>query len=152
MENNKESFLIDTYLVEINNGEYIVIFEESDGTKRKIKVDIDFINELMLRKKEDTKYKNERTRHLEHLHLTDEEVDIRMIENMKSAEDELLEHYGYNRIENEIWKLPYPQNKRAYLKLVQGYSLSEISQIEKTSVTAIKYSIDKALKRLQNIL
>ena len=89
----------------------------------------------------------ERRKHID-LYITDDEKEILLV-NKKSLDDEVEEKIAEEEIIKEIWKLPSPQNKRVFMKLINKYSLTKIAKIEGTSIPAIKFSIDKGMESLR---
>ena len=96
--------------------------------------------------------RNEFDRHIEHLQLTECQINIRAVHKAPSMEEMLLEKEGEREIIRKIWDLPIPQNRRVYMFIVDEFSLTEIARIEKRDVSVIKRSVDAGIRKLQKNL
>lgn len=139
-----------------NTTKYISTFKKSVKSVKFIKFD-DTIQkklnrEYKIRKSEEKAIHNEYVRHIEHLKLTELQLYERAIHKNPTVEEIVCENEAEKEIKQTIWNLPLPQNRRVYMYIVDGFSLTEISKIEKCSIPAIKYSIEIGLKNLRKNL
>lgn len=103
-------------------------------------------------KKQIKSQKNEFDRHIEHLHLTEAQINKRAINKVPTTEEIFISKEGERQIIKAIWKLPEPQNRRVYMFIVEGLSLTEIARIEERAIPVIKRSIDRGINKLQKKL
>lgn len=96
--------------------------------------------------------KNEFDRHIEHLPLTETQINKRAINKVPTTEEMFFEKEGEKQIIKTIWSLPEPQNRRVYMFIVEELSLTEISKKENRAIPVIKRSVDRGMKKLQEKL
>ena len=123
------------------------IYRDFNGNEIKVELDKKLQKEFKKRRREEFNMIYERRKHID-LYITDDEKEILLV-NKKSLDDEVEEKIAEEEIIKEIWKLPSPQNKRVFMKLINKYSLTKIAKIEGTSIPAIKFSIDKGMESLR---
>lgn len=131
---------------------YIILKDKSKKVINSIRKKELLKKEFEKQKKENKSQRNEFDRHIEHLHLTDVQINKRAIHKISNPEEILLEKEGEQEIIRAIWNLPTPQNRRVYMRIVDEFSLTEIAKIENCSVPAIKQSLDIGIKKLRKIL
>lgn len=136
----------------LNNFRTNTTYKSSRGKAKFAKIDKAINEELKRRKREDKSQRNEFDRHIEHLPLTECQINIRAVHKMPSMEEMLLEKEREREIIREIWNLPIPQNRRVYMFIVDEFSLTEIARIEKRDVSVIKRSVDAGIRKLQKNL
>ncbi len=142
--------IIDGYEIYSENGEMkIGIFEDYNWKKHCFVLGEDLKLEFIIRKREKFREENEERRHLDVSINNEYTFETRIIHKEKSAELKTIDKLSVENIKNEIWKLPYPQNKRVYLYLFKEYSFVEIAEIENRDKSAIKRSIDAGIKKLR---
>ena len=143
-----KKIIIDDYEITIQNGVYTkAIYRDFNGNEIKVELDKKLQKEFKKRRREEFNMIYERRKHID-LYITDDEKEILLV-NKKSLDDEVEEKIAEEEIIKEIWKLPSPQNKRIFMKLINKYSLTKIAKIEGTSIPAIKFSIDKGMESLR---
>ena len=145
---------IGTYIVFYNQREtkYIVSFKDINHNRKFIRVDSAIGQEYKRQKSEDNSYNIKFCRYIEHSNLSEYKLNERAINKIPSAEDIVIEQDSEMKIIEEIWKLPAPQNRRVYMKLIKEYSLTEIAKIEKRAIPVIKRSVDRGIEKLQEKL
>lgn len=126
------------------------IFKDLTKKLKYIKLDILIKAEFERQRKEDKSQRNEYDRHIEHLPLSEVQINKRAIHKNPNVEDIFLEKE--REIIREIWNLPIPQNRRVYMKIVNEFSITEIAKIEQRSIPVIKRSIDRGIITLQKKL
>lgn len=141
---------IDGYEIYIENGKMILgAFTDYEGNKHWFKIDEILENDFIeRRKKEFTKEYEERV-HLDTSINNEYTLEVRNVLKIKSAEDTFLENNTLEKIIKEIWNLPVPQNRRTYMNIISGFSLTEIAKIENCSINAIKKSVHLGKEKLQ---
>lgn len=151
-DNNIEKFIVDDYTVCSNGNEHTISFKTSNGKLEVVKVEIKIIKEFEEQKKKYKSQKNKYERHIEQSELTEITLNKRAVHKVNNIEDVASENDNVIRIIKEIWKLPSPQNKRVYMKVVNKFSITEIAKIENKYPSVIKRSIDSGLIKLQKKL
>ena len=97
---------------------------------------------------DDLKELNEYDRHIEHLELTEDNLYHYTKNKYVSLEEFVFEKLLYEKLHQEINKLPEIQKRRLKMYYLEGKNLREIALIEHCSPRAVKYSIDIALQKL----
>lgn len=145
-----KKLIIDGYEVYIENGKMILgAFTDYAGNKHWFKIDEILENDFIERRKKEFAKEYEERTHLDTSVDNEYTLEVRNIFKNKSAEDIFIENNTLEKIVKEIWKLPVPQNRRTYMKLISGFSLTEIARIENRDVSAIKRSVDTGLEKIR---
>lgn len=146
-----KKIIIDDYEITIQNGVYTkAIYRDFNENEIKVELDKKLQKEFKKRRREEFNMIYERRKHID-LYITDDEKEILLV-NKKSLDDEVEEKIAEEEIIKEIWKLPSPQNKRVFMKLINKYSLTKIAKIEGVSIKAIQLSVDIGMENLRNNL
>ena len=135
-----------------DGAENIISFEDSNGKINVIQLNPYIREEFRMMKSEINSHNIKYCRYAEHINLSENELNKRAIHKQKSVEDEVIGKQSVMEIIDEIWKLPYPQNKRVYLHIIKGFSNKEISKIENRCHSVISRSIEAGLKKLRKKL
>lgn len=144
---------IDGYEVYSENGEFKkIIFKDYIGNEICVSIEKYLKIELLQRRKEKYSEEHKIRKHIDTYLHDDFLLDIRTSNNVESPEDIILAEEKRDKIIQEIWKLPEPQNRRVYMKVVDEISLTEIAKIEKRDLSAIKRSVEVGIKKLQKKL
>ena len=114
-----------------------------------IKINKELKDEVKRHKRQLKSQKNEFDRHIEHLKLTETQINKRAISKAPTTEEMFFEKEG---IIKTIWSLPEPQNRRVYMFIVEELTLTEIAKIENRAIPVIKRSVDRGIKNLQEKL
>lgn len=142
--------IIDNYEVYSENGKMRYIgFKDSNGKKHYLKMTDNLVVELTKRKHEQEHERYQYRAHHGRYLLDYELIDGLEALTHESAEITALNNMFIELIENEVYKLPYPQNKRAYMFLIEGKTYSEIARLEDKNRATIKRSIDVAIEKIK---
>ena len=152
MNKNIKGERLGSYIVFNINSDYIAKFKSITGEIRIAKISKNVKEELERQKKEDKSQANKFDRYIEHLSLTEKQMNKRAIHKSKSIEETFFENEREIYILREIWNLPIPQNRRVYMRIINEFSLTEIAKIEKCSIPAVKKSVEAGIKKLQKKL
>ena len=131
---------------------YIVTFKDVTGKINKIEVQEEVYKALDRFELDDIKEMNEYDRHIEHLEQTDETLFLNTRNKYISLEELVLKKMIYEKLYEEIEKLPDIQKRRLKLYYFEEMTLESIAKIEGCSKVAVKYSIDHALKKISKSL
>jgi len=139
------------YKMDCLGNKYKINFKYN-GENKDIKISkelYDLFNKFEL---EDLSYMNKYDRHIEHLHLDEIQMYNRLKLSNKNLENEVIEDLENQDLHIAIKKLPQIQRRRIYLYYFCNMKQREIALQEKTSIRAIQYSLECALKNLKKFL
>ena len=150
-------FIVDTYNLEYVESEnkYYISFKDSVDNEYKIEINKEIFETYKESKKSYIKIKNEFSRYIEHSELTEITLYNRCMQKNKKIEELIINEKETESITEVIWKLPNPQNRRVYMRVIEKFTISKIAKIEGCSKSAISQSvrlgIEKILKNLKKI-
>lgn len=150
-------FIVDTYNLEYVESEnkYYISFKDSVDNEYKIEINKEIFETYKESKKSYIKIKNEFSRYIEHSELTEITLYNRCMQKNKKIEELIINEKETESITEIIWKLPNPQNRRVYMRVIEKFTISKIAKIEGCSKSAISQSvrlgIEKILKNLKKI-
>ena len=140
---------VDSYTLEhINiNGQnkYYLSFKDSVDQDCKIEIDKEIFDAYMTSRKAYTKIKNETSRHLEHLPLSEIEIYRRSFYPSKSTEETVIKNLENERV-HEV------QNRRIELHIINKITIREVARLENVKKRQIEKSLNLGLKKLRKIL
>lgn len=136
------------YILSNDNGIYEIEFKDSNGFINKIEINKNLFEVLNRFELDMIKEMNEYDRHLVPYEYCDEILYHKVKGQQKLLEDMVLEKIVYERLYQEIEKLPEIQKRRLKLYYFEEMTLEEIAQIENCTKMAIKFSINAGLKRI----
>lgn len=87
-------------------------------------------------------------RHIEHLDLTEVQLQKRAIHEETDLENKVMDKFRKELLLEEIANLPDTQRSRFLLYYELDYTYDQIAQKEGCSKMAVKYSIDAARKKI----
>lgn len=123
-----------------------------NGENKEIKISRELYNVFNKFELEDLSYMNKYDRHIEHLHLDEIQMYKRLKLNSKDIENEVIKNIENQKLHIAINKLPKIQKRRIYLYYFCNMRQREIALKENTSIRAIQYSLECALKNLKKFL
>ncbi|MCR5146983.1 MAG: hypothetical protein K6B70_06550 [Clostridia bacterium] len=133
------------------NDLYFVSFKDWSNIYRSIRVTKEIYEVFDRSELEDKSEMNEFDRHIEHIPLDVFAMSVKSATKV-NFEDEILSKMDRDLIEQEIWKLPFPQNRRIYRYLIEHLTNKEIAELEHCHHSAISESINWGLKKLRKKL
>lgn len=139
------------YKINCLGNDYKINFKYN-GDNKEVKISkelYDLFNKFEL---EDLSYMNKYDRHIEHLQLDEIQMFKRSKLNIKNLEDEVIRNIENHKLHIAINKLSKIQKRRIYLYYFYNMKQREIALKENTSIRAVQYSLDIALKNLKNFL
>lgn len=143
---------INEYIVLKGYCNAIILIKNVNEKIKFIKINKELKDEVKIHKRHLKSQKNEFDRHIEHLELTETQINKRAISKAPTTEEMFFEKEGERQIIKTIWSLPEPQNRRVYMFIVEELSLTEIAKIENRAIPVIKRSVDRGIKNLQEKL
>ncbi len=144
--------IIDNYEVCEENGKFLAAsFKDYEGISHSVEITEEFEEYLKDVRREEFK-ENYRTRRYidEGLNNDDDvfEIQISIKKDSRSAEDIVIEKDFINSVKQEISALPRKQSKRVYSKLIDEYTITEISLIEGIVHSSISESTQSGINKL----
>ena len=148
-----KKIIIDGYEISVENGKFTkATFIDADGNEVTINLGEDLRLEFVKRRREEFRNKYENRKHID-TYLKDYYLlDTKISKNNNLMERDVVDEDFKNFIIKEIKKLPTPQNKRVYMSVVNRYSYMKIAEIEGVSDTAIRHSVERGKRKLQEKL
>lgn len=133
------------------NDLYFVSFKDWSNIYRSIRVTKEIYEVFDRSELEDKSEMNEFDRHIEHIPLDIFAMSVKSATKV-NFEDEILSKMDRDLIEQEIWKLPFPQNRRVYRYLIKHLTNKEIAELEHCHHSTVSQSIEIGLKKLRKKL
>lgn len=145
--------IIDGYEVYSEDGEFKkIIFKNYEGKEVCVSIEKSLKIEFLERRREGYSEEHKIRKHIDTYVNDGGLLELKTSKLVCSAEDVIVAEDGRDRIIREIWKLPAPQNRRVYMHIVDGFSLTEIAKIENRDFAAIKRSTEVGLNKLRKKL
>ena len=131
--------ILESYIVICNedDSKNIATFKDGDGKANYVRVKRTIKMAFNKPKKEKKSQKNKYDRHIEDSLLDENTLYNRTFYKPQSIEEKVIENDTVITIIKEIWKLPIPQNRRVYMKLLDEFAYSQIARIEKVDRSVI---------------
>lgn len=102
------------------------------------------------------KYENrkhiEYCRHIEHIRLSDGEINKKAFNKQNNIEDIIISKLENENLQKAIQKLPENQKRRLKKYYFDGKSQKEIANEENVNIRAIQYTLQTALSNLKRLL
>lgn len=140
------------YRINCENNIYFISFMDSQKRLQNIEIAKEIYDVFNKSELKDLSHMNEYDNHIEHLELPEEIITYKSLNKPLSLE-EIVEN---NIIHSQLWlaikKLPQIQKHRTILYFYKGMTLEKIAKLDNCSVTAVKHSLDDAIKNLKKIL
>lgn len=137
--------------IEITN-KYYVSFVDSNNKLQKISITKNIFDIFDRFELDDLKELNEYDRHIEHNEVYEYSLNFKIKNKQTSVEDIIEKKLEIEKLYNAIQNLPNIQQRRLKMYYFDNKSLREIAKIEKCNFTAVKFSIDNAIKNLKKNL
>ena len=131
---------------------YYVSFKDGMGITHDIEISYELYLEFKSFESEHIREANIFQRYIEHMPLSDSQLHKRAMHQQKSVEDIVIDKTVMEILKRELSELPEIQRRRLILYYIHGLTYEEIAKIEGLSKVAIKYAIDKAMKRIRKNL
>lgn len=136
----------------ICENKYLIKFKDISNKNNVIEVSkkiYQAFNEFEL---SDLSQMNKFDRHIEHLNLSENILNNKMINRQINVENTVMKSLETQKIHNLISKLPTIQKRRIIMHFFDEMTLKEIAKKEHCSIRAIQYTINIALKNLKKFL
>lgn len=147
---------VDSYTLEYINingqNKYYLSFKDSVEQDCKIEIEKEIFDAYMTSRKAYTKIKNEKSRHLEHLPLSEIEIYRRSFYPTKSTEEIVIKNIENERVNEAMKQLTEVQNRRIELHIINKVTIREVARLENVQKRQIEKSLHLGLKKLRKIL
>lgn len=147
---------VDSYTLEYINingqNKYYLSFKDSVDQDCKIEIEKEIFDAYMTSRKAYTKIKNEKSRHLEHLPLSEIEIYRRSFYPSKSTEEIAIKNIENERVNEAMKQLTEVQNRRIELHIINKITIREVAKLENVQKRQIEKSLHLGLKKLRKIL
>lgn len=142
---------IDGYEIEIEDGDLKKgYYKDYEGKEESFIIDEKLKRDFIERRRKEYSDEHKERKYID-AYLKDEYlVEIKISKNVMSPEDMMVKRENLIEIIREIWRLPSPQNRRVYMKIIDDYSVPEIARIENRDVSVIRRSIATGLKKVRD--
>lgn len=142
---------VDSYKLEYIEPEdkYYISFIDSAKQNCRIEIDKEIFDTYMNSRKSYTKIKNETTRHLEHLSLTEENIYNRSFYEVQTAEDVAIKNIENNKVNEAMNSLTDVQKRRIELHLVNSITIRDIAKLENVQKSQIQKSLQLGIKKFK---
>lgn len=137
--------------IEISN-KYFVTFKGSRGIFNKVEVSKDIYELFNYYELRDLSQMNEYDNHIEYSEIYENNLNKRAIKKEKSIEEIILEKFSFNELKKAIEELPEIQKQRIKKYYFEDKNEYEIAKEEGISHQAIHIGLERARKKLKEIL
>lgn len=134
------------------DGHYYITFQDGQGKQYQFEISDTLYRAFNRFELDDLSYLNVWDRHMEQSDVWEVTLDKRAIKQQETVEDIALHNLQIEKLHSAISKLPEMQKHRLILHYFEDLSYEQIAKEEGCSKVAVKYSIDKAVKKLKEIL
>ncbi len=130
------------------NREYIVLFKDVKGIYQKVNINEQLYNLFDKFELEDLSVLNEYDNHIEHLEISDINLNKRMMNKEMPLEKIVEINIQKELINSAILELPVIQQRRVRKYYFDEKTFEEIAIEENCTKRAVKFSVDIALKKI----
>lgn len=144
--------IIDNYEVCEENGKFLAAsFKDYEGVSHSVEITSELEEYFKNVRREEFKEKWEKRYHIDiNINKNTDLLEIRISMNSDNTSPEEL--YVKKEIEkniiNEIYKLPFKESKRVYLKVIDNYKNIEIARLENKDESTISKSLKSGLEKI----
>lgn len=143
---------VDSYTLEYNENEnkYYISFIDSAKKECKLEIEKEIFDIYMKSKKAYIKIKNETSRHIEHLDLSEEQLYNRSISNIESTEDKVIKNMEKQKMNEALKELTDIQLRRMELHIINEITIRDLAKLEKVQKKQIQKSLELSFKKIKN--
>lgn len=131
---------------------YLIKFQDVNNSNNVVEVSKEIYQAFNEFELSDLSQMNKFDRHIEHLNLSENILNNKMINKQINVEDIVMKKLETQELHNLISKLSKIQKRRIIMYFFDKMTLKEIAKKEHCSIRAIQYTINIALKNLKNFL
>ena len=140
---------IDSYILEYleDENKYDITFRDSVNNECKIEIEREIFDTYINSKTTYVKMKNETSRYLERMELSDESLYNRAFYKTKSSEDEFIEKEEKIKVNKAMDTLTKIQQRRIELHCLNKITIRDIAKLENVQKSQIEKSLKLARKK-----
>lgn len=142
---------VDSYILEYieDENKYYISFTDSVNQQCRLEIDKELFDIYMTSKKSYVKIKNETSRHLEQLNLSETEIHKRASNPGNNVEDIVLKDLEKEKVRQAMKELTQTQYRRLELHIVNNITIRDIAELEKVRKKQIEKSLQIGLKKIK---
>ena len=146
-------YQVDSYTLEYIEEEdkYYIYFEDSAKKQCCIEIDKEIFDTYKISKKQFKKMKNDRSRFMHILPLTEELVGKKALNNADSAEDALIKNIEKEKLDSAMNKLTDTQYRRIELHIINNITIRDLAKLERVNKSKIENSLKLGYKKIKKI-
>ena len=143
---------VDCYTLEYNENEnkYYISFIDSAKRECRLEIEKEIFDIYMKSKKAYIKIKNETSRHIEHLDLSEEQLYTKSINNNESTEEQVIKNMEIEKLNEALKNLTDIQLRRIELHIVNEITIRDLAKLEKVQKSQIQKSLQLSFKKIKN--
>ena len=134
-----------------NDNKYIIKFKDLKGSHAVI-VKKEIFDIFDSQEKYENRKHIEYSRHIEHIGLSENEINKKALYKQISIEDIIMSKLENEKLQQAIQKLPENQKRRLKKYYFDGKSQNKIAEEECVNIRAIQYTLQTALSNLKRLL
>lgn len=143
---------VDSYTLEYVESEdkYYISFLDSAKQNCRIEIKKEIFDAYMNSRKSYTKVKNETSRFIEHLNLSDEDIHNRAFYKVESSEDVFIKNEDRDKVNMAMNTLTDIQQRRIELHFINDITIRDIAKLENVQKSQIQKSLKLGVKKFKN--
>lgn len=134
------------------NNKYFISFKDSRGEYNNVEISKEIYELFDYYELRDLSQMNEYDNHIEHSEIYENNLNKRAKEKEISLEDYMIQKYSFHELKKSIDELPAIQRERIKKYYFEEKNEYEIAKEEGVSHQAIHIGLDRARKKLKEIL
>lgn len=134
------------YTLSMSQNRYYVSFTDGQDTEQKVEITKEVFEAFLDYESIDLKMLNEHDRHIEHI------LDAHLIADRENIEEKALIRLCIRAIKKELDSIDNRSCERFILYYFEGYTMTEIAELQNVSIQRISQSIKSTQKHLLEML
>ena len=151
-KNKDNPYKLFTTGLDTSQPRYYLAFMDSTGTEQCMEIDKTLFDVFDRFELDDISFMNEVDRHYEQSEQTEQSLNRRAVQPLKSVEDTVFQRAEVETLRQAIAKLPEKQRRRLVLYDFGDFTYEQIAEMEGCTIMPVKRSIDVAIRELKNFL
>lgn len=137
------------YSINEEGGCYYITFKDGQGIFHKLEISRRLYDAFNAFELDDLTYLNVWDRHMEHSEVWESTLNVRALHKPEGIEETVLNRIQMKELHRAVQSLPEMQKRRLLLYYFEDLTYEQIAEMEGCSKTAVKYTVDNALKFLK---
>ena len=145
-------YKVDSYILEYVESEdkYYISFLDSAKQNCRIEIKKDVFDAYMNSRKAYKKIKNETSRHLERMSLTEEDIFNRSFFQTETTEEAAIRNMEIENVNKALNNLTETQQRRVQLHFISDITIRDIAKLEKVQKSQIQKSLQLGINKFKN--